>query len=44
MDLPAGAEIDGPAILSQMDSTTFVEPGYSATVHPTGNILIKARS
>lgn len=40
--LPAGTIVEGPAILLQADTTTFVEPGYRATVHPTGNILIEA--
>ncbi len=40
--LPAGSSVRGPALLLQPDSTTFVEPGYGARVHPTGNILIEA--
>ena len=40
--LPAGSVTEGPALLLQADSTTFVEPGYRATVHPTGNILLEA--
>ena len=39
--LPVDSEIKGPAVLLQPDSTTFVEPGYVARVHPTGNILIE---
>jgi N-methylhydantoinase A len=42
LTLPAGAVVPGPALLLQPDSTCFVEPGYHATVHPTGNILIEA--
>ena len=42
-DLPVGAVVPGPALLLQPDSTTFVEPGYQATVHSTGNILIRAQ-
>ena len=43
-ELPAGFRIDGPALLTQADSTTLIEPGFSATVHPTGNLLIEAIS
>ena len=41
-ELPAGFRVDGPALLTQPDSTTLIEPGFSATVHPTGNLLIEA--
>ena len=34
--------IEIPALLTQPDSTTLIEPGFSATVHPTGNLLIEA--
>jgi N-methylhydantoinase A len=40
--LPAGAVIKGPALLMQPDTTCFVEPGYSAAVHESGNIFIEA--
>ena len=38
-----GAEdvVAGPAIVSEMDSTTVVLPGYSATVDKVGNLLIQ---
>ena len=38
-----GAEdvVAGPAIVSEMDSTTVVLPGYSATVDAVGNLLIQ---
>ena len=38
-----GAEdvVSGPAIVSEMDSTTVVLPGYSATVDAVGNLLIQ---
>lgn len=42
MALPAGADIPGPAILTQADTTTFIEPGYHALVHSTGNVIIEA--
>ena len=42
MLLPSGTRIDGPALLLQSDSTCFVEPGYTASVHSSGNIFIQA--
>ena len=42
LSMPAGTVVVGPALLFQPDSTTFVEPGYAATVHATGNILLEA--
>ena len=42
MELPSGAEVAGPAILTQIDTTTFVEPGFRALVHTTGNVIIEA--
>ena len=38
--LPAGAEIEGPAIIEEKDSTTVVLPGWKAQVDPYGNLLI----
>jgi N-methylhydantoinase A len=32
--------ISGPAIVTEMDSTTLVLPGHAATVHPSGSLLI----
>jgi N-methylhydantoinase A len=43
-ELPVGFRVDGPALLTQLDSTTLIEPGYSAIVHPTGNLLIAVTS
>jgi 5-oxoprolinase (ATP-hydrolysing) len=34
--LPAGANIDGPAILAERNSTTVVEPGWRASVTAAG--------
>ncbi|UOM37286.1 hydantoinase/oxoprolinase family protein [Acuticoccus sp. I52.16.1] len=36
----AGTRFDGPAIVSQFDTTTLVAPGWSGTVHPSGAILL----
>ncbi|GGC66260.1 hydantoinase/oxoprolinase family protein [Chelatococcus reniformis] len=42
--LPAGTVVPGPALLLQPDSTTFVEPGYAASVDPTGHIILAVQS
>ncbi len=38
--LGIGAEVPGPAIVQEMDSTTLVLPGHVATVDKVGNLLI----
>ena len=38
--LRAGDVVPGPAIVTEMDSTTLVLPGHRATVHPSGSLLI----
>jgi N-methylhydantoinase A len=37
----AGNRIAGPAIVTEMDSTTVILPGYSAEVDTYGNLLIR---
>ena len=39
--LGAGAGIDGPAVVQELDSTTLLHPGYRAEVDPYGNPLIR---
>ncbi len=39
--LKAQNVIHGPAIITEMDSTTLVLPGYTASVHHSGSILIQ---
>jgi N-methylhydantoinase A len=39
--LKAGNVVRGPAIVTEMDSTTLVLPGHAATVHPSGSLLIR---
>lgn len=39
--LGAGNRIEGPAIITEMDSTTLVLPGHIATVDPLANIVIR---
>jgi len=39
--LLAGNRIDGPAIVEQMDATTLIVPGATATVDPYLNLLLE---
>jgi N-methylhydantoinase A len=39
--LRAGDVVTGPAIVTEMDSTTLVLPGHAATVHASGSLLIR---
>jgi N-methylhydantoinase A len=38
--LQPGAALDGPAVVTEFDSTTIVLPGYRAAVDSNFNILI----
>ncbi len=38
--LPVGAEITGPAILEQPDTTIVVDPGLTGRVDRFGNIVL----
>ncbi len=38
--LSVGIDVPGPAIVNEMDSTTVILPGYSATTDQVGNLLI----
>jgi N-methylhydantoinase A len=38
--LGAGATFAGPIILTQLDTTTYVAPGWRGEVHPSGGILL----
>ena len=40
--LPVGAEIAGPAVLEQPDTTILIEPGQRGVVDRFGNLLIEA--
>jgi N-methylhydantoinase A len=42
LKLPVGARISGPAIVQQIDATTVIEPGWTATVDAIGNLRITA--
>jgi len=39
--LPPGSKLPGPAILTQLDATTVVAPGWTAEVHPSGAVLLR---
>jgi N-methylhydantoinase A len=39
--LKAGNVVRGPAIITEMDSTTLVLPDHAATVHDSGSLLIR---
>ena len=41
LELPAGARIDGPAILEQPDATTVIEPGLAGRVDRLGNVIVE---
>ena len=42
--LAAGHIVPGPAIIQQHNSTTLVPPGFTASVHRSGNIHIARQS
>ncbi|MCG6122319.1 MAG: hydantoinase/oxoprolinase family protein [Microvirga sp.] len=42
LKLPVGAEIPGPAILEQPDTTILIEPGVTGTVDRFGNVILAA--
>jgi N-methylhydantoinase A len=41
LSLAVGEQIAGPAILEQLDTTVFVDPGLVATVDSFGNLVIR---
>jgi len=42
--LPPGHRVAGPCVLEQPDATTFVEPGFVATVDALGNLVVEVAS
>ncbi|SDR17375.1 N-methylhydantoinase A [Rhizobiales bacterium GAS113] len=40
-ELGAGARFQGPAIVTQLDATTLVPPGWNGEVHATGAMLLR---
>jgi N-methylhydantoinase A len=43
LELPVGAQVQGPAILEQADTTVWLEPGFVAKVDAMGNLLVTAQ-
>jgi N-methylhydantoinase A len=41
LELRAGDVVTGPAIVTEMDSTTLILPGHAATTDPSGSLLIR---
>ncbi|MFD2239317.1 hydantoinase/oxoprolinase family protein [Aureimonas populi] len=39
-DLGAGARLTGPMIVTQLDTTTVIMPGWEGEVHPSGALLL----
>ncbi|MFN3171829.1 MAG: hydantoinase/oxoprolinase family protein [Hyphomicrobiales bacterium] len=44
LTLPVGTVIDGPAILTQPDTTILVEPGFNGRVDGFGNFIIEQQA
>ncbi|MGP0093815.1 MAG: hydantoinase/oxoprolinase family protein [Xanthobacteraceae bacterium] len=44
LELPAGAAINGPAILEQADATTVIEPGLVGRIDSIGNLVVEPES
>ena len=42
--LPAGARVDGPAVIEEFGSTTVVFPGQTLTVDPHGIMIVRQRA
>jgi len=41
LNLPVGAQVQGPGIFEQADATLWLEPGFVARVDALGNLLIE---
>ena len=41
LDLPAGARLEGPAVLEQPDATIVIEPGMAGRVDDLGNLIVE---
>ena len=44
LGLPLGAQLTGPTIVEQCDSTVVIEPGTTAAVDMYGNLILEARA
>lgn len=43
-DIGAGATLEGPAVVEQMDATLVIEPGWTAEVDRVGNLVLRDRT
>jgi N-methylhydantoinase A len=41
--LPAGAQLSGPAIVTQLDATTLIRPGWDLTVDVSAALILRHR-
>lgn len=41
--LPSGATVDGPALVTELDSTTWLDGDSSASVHRSGALIVSVR-
>jgi N-methylhydantoinase A len=39
--LAADEVLDGPAIVNQMDTTTLIPPGWTASIAPSGALILR---
>lgn len=44
LDLPAGAVIQGPAVLEQPDATIFIDPDLTGRVDALGNLVVERKA
>jgi N-methylhydantoinase A len=44
LDLPAGATIEGPAVLEQPDATIFIDPDLNGRVDALGNLIVERKA
>ncbi|OUL99987.1 hydantoinase/oxoprolinase family protein [Variovorax sp. JS1663] len=38
--LGTGDAVDGPAVIEQLDTTVLIEPGWTATIHASGHMVV----
>ncbi|MCK9909132.1 hydantoinase/oxoprolinase family protein [Microbacteriaceae bacterium K1510] len=44
LDLPAGAVVEGPAVLEQPDATIFIDPDLAGRVDALGNLIVERKA
>lgn len=42
--LSPGDEVEGPAVIEQLDTTVLIEPGWTATIHTSGHMVVTHRT